>query len=56
MVLYIWLAVIAQAFMPGFDRAASSFEARLHCELDAAPLIGAASHVARYTPLAARAR
>lgn len=50
-----------QAFLPGGDRVASlhagAYEAHLRAELEDAPaLIGAASHVARYTPLTARAR
>ncbi len=56
MLLYIWFAVIVQAFMPGVDRIGSSFEARLHSELDSSSLVGAAGHMARYTPLVARAR
>ena len=55
MLFHIWLAVIMQAFMPTADRVASGFEARLHAGADTALLIGAAGHVARYTPLAARA-
>ncbi|HYD71537.1 MAG TPA: hypothetical protein VEF55_00255 [Candidatus Binatia bacterium] len=61
MLLYIWFAVMMQAFMPGGDRIASlhagAFEAHLRAELEATPAaFGAASHVARYTPLVARAR
>jgi hypothetical protein len=61
MLLYIWFAVMMQAFMPGGDRIASlqagAFEAHLRAELEATPAaIGAAGHVARYTPLVARAR
>lgn len=60
MLLYIWLCVIAQAFVPGGDRIASlssgAFEAHLRADIDASALVGAAGHVARYTPLAARAR
>lgn len=60
MLVYIWLCVMMQAFVPGGDRIASlhagAFEAHLRSELDSAALIGAASHVARYTPLTARAR
>ena len=60
MLLYIWLCVVAQAFVPGGDRVASlsagAFEAHLRADLAAPSLVGAASHVARYTPLAARAR
>jgi hypothetical protein len=60
MLLYIWFAVMVQAFMPGGDRIASlhagAFEAHLRAEIDAPALIGAAGHVARYTPLVARAR
>ena len=60
MLLYIWLCVITQAFMPGGDRLASlssgAFEAHLRADLEATPAaLGAAGHVARYTPLAARA-
>jgi hypothetical protein len=60
MLLYIWFAVMVQAFLPGGDRIASlhagAFERHLRAEVEGAPLIGAASHVARYTPLVARAR
>lgn len=60
MLVYIWFAVMMQAFMPGGDRIASlhagAYEARLRAEIEAPTLIGAAGHVARYTPLAARAR
>lgn len=61
MLVYIWLCVMTQAFMPGGDRVASmhagAFEAHLRAHFDDAPdLIGAANHVARYTPLVARAR
>ncbi len=60
MLLYIWLCVITQAFMPGGDRLASlsagAFEAHLRADIDVTPAaIGAAGHMARYTPLAARA-
>lgn len=59
MMLYIWLAVMMQAFLPGGDRIASlqagALE-RLQAEIEQSTLIGAAGHVARYTPLAARAR
>ncbi len=60
MLIYIWLCVMTQAFMPGGDHIASlsagAFEARLRADIDGSALVGAASHVARYTPLAARAR
>lgn len=60
MLMYIWMCVMMQAFMPGGDRIASlhagAFEAHLRAEVDAPALVGAASHVARYTPLVARAR
>lgn len=60
MLMYIWLCVITQAFMPGGDRVASlsagAFEAHLRAEIELPAVIGAAGHVARYTPLAARAR
>jgi hypothetical protein len=60
MLVYIWLCVMMQAFMPGGDRIASlhagAFEAHLRAELDGSALVGAAGHVARYTPLTARAR
>ncbi|MBC7768567.1 MAG: hypothetical protein H7124_07250 [Phycisphaerales bacterium] len=60
MLMYIWFAVMVQAFMPGGDRIASfqsgAFESRLRAEIEAPALVGAASHVARYTPLTARAR
>jgi hypothetical protein len=59
MLLYIWLLVIAQAFIPGGDRIASlhagAFEAHLRAETESAALVGAAGHVARFTPLTARA-
>ncbi len=59
MLIYIWFCVITQAFMPGGDRLASlssgSLEAHLRAEIDRPALIGAASHIARYTPLSARA-
>jgi hypothetical protein len=46
--------------MPGGDRIASlsagAFEAHLRAEIDAPALVGAAGHIARYTPLTARAR
>jgi hypothetical protein len=60
MLMYIWLAVMVQAFLPGGDRIASlqagALEARLRAEIDQPALVGAAGHIARYTPLAARAR
>ena len=61
MLVYIWMCVMMQAFMPGGDRIASyqagAFEAHLRSGIEATPAaIGAASHVARYTPLVARAR
>ncbi|HCK85340.1 MAG TPA: hypothetical protein DHW63_12715 [Hyphomonadaceae bacterium] len=60
MLLYIWLCVVAQAFIPGGDRVASlsagAFEAHLRADMESPALVGAASHIARYTPLAARAR
>ena len=60
MLLYIWFAVMVQAFMPGGDRIASlssgAFEAHLRAEVDAPAALGAAAHIARYTPLTARAR
>jgi hypothetical protein len=59
MLVYIWLCVIVQAFIPGGDRIASlsagAFEAHLRTETGSPALIGAAGHIARYTPLAARA-
>lgn len=60
MLTYIWFAVMMQAFMPGGDRIASlqagAFEAHLRAAIEATPTaIGAAGHVARYTPLTARA-
>lgn len=59
MLLYIWFAVMVQAFMPGGDRVASfqagAYEAHLRAELDTPALVGAAGHVVRYTPLVARA-
>jgi hypothetical protein len=60
MLLYIWIAVMVQAFMPGGDRIAAyqahSFETHLRNELIGGDALGAAGHVARYTPLTARAR
>lgn len=60
MLMYIWLCVMAQAFMPGGDRVASmhagAYEAQLRASIEAPALIGAAGHMARYTPLSARAR
>ncbi len=60
MLFYIWLCVMTQAFVPGGDRIASlsagAFEAHLRADLESPALVGAAGHVARYTPLAARAR
>lgn len=60
MLLYIWFAVMVQAFMPGGDRIASmhagAYEAHLRSQIDTPAVIGAAAHVARYTPLTARAR
>ena len=59
MLIYIWFAVMVQAFMPGGDRIASlhagAFEAHLRAEIESPAVIGAAGHIARYTPLAARA-
>lgn len=59
MLIYIWMCVMMQAFMPGGDRIASlhagAFEAHLRAELERPGVIGAAGHVARYTPVAARA-
>lgn len=60
MLLYIWFAVMVQAFMPGGDRIASlqagAFEAHLRAEIESTPAaVGAAAHIARYTPLTARA-
>jgi hypothetical protein len=60
MLMYIWFAVMMQAFMPGGDRIASlhagAFEAHLRAEIEGPALVGAAGHIARYTPLTARAR
>jgi len=60
MLVYIWMCVMMQAFVPGGDRIASlhagAFEAHLRAEVDAPALVGAAGHVPRYTPLVARAR
>jgi hypothetical protein len=60
MLMYIWFAVMVQAFVPGGDRIASlhagAYEAHLRAELEAPALVGAAGHVARYTSLTARAR
>ena len=59
MLMYIWFCVMMQAFVPGGDRIASlnagAYEAHLRAELETPALVGAASHVARYTPLVARA-
>lgn len=58
MLMYVWFAVMVQAFMPGGDRIASfqsnSFETHLRSEIGVNTLVGAAGHVARYTPLTAR--
>lgn len=60
MLVYIWMCVMMQAFMPGGDRIASyqtgAFEAHLRADIETPAVIGAAGHVARYTPLTARAR
>ena len=60
MLVYIWMCVMMQAFMPGGDRIASlhagAYEAHLRAEIEGRSLIGAAGHIARYTPLVARAR
>lgn len=60
MLLYIWMCVMMQAFVPGGDRIASlhagAFEAHLRSDIEGPALVGAAGHVARYTPLTARAR
>jgi hypothetical protein len=60
MLMYIWFAVMVQAFMPGGDRLAAfqaaSYETHLRNEIGVNALVGAAGHVARYTPLTARAR
>lgn len=60
MLMYIWMCVMMQAFVPGGDRIASlqagAFEAHLRSEIEGPAVIGAAGHIARYTPLAARAR
>ena len=55
MLFHLWLVVIVHAFAPAAGRAASAFEAHLHAGAEQAALIGAAGHIARYTPLAARA-
>lgn len=55
MLIQFLFAVLLQAFLPAGDRIASDFELRLHAGAKTAQLIGAAGHVARYTPLAARA-
>ena len=61
MLVDVWFCVMMQAFVPGGDRVASmqtaGIEAQLRAELESStPLIGAAGHIARYTPLTARAR
>ena len=60
MLMYIWFAVMVQAFMPAGDRIAAfqahSFESHLRNEVCRSDLVGAAGHMARYTPLTARAR
>ena len=60
MLLYIWFAVMVQAFVPGGDRIASlqagAFERHLRAEVERALLAGAASHVACNAPLVARPR
>jgi hypothetical protein len=49
---------LLQSFVPGGDSVTSlqagAFERHLRAEIEGAPLAGAASHVARYTPLVAR--
>jgi len=59
MLMYIWMCVMMQAFMPGGDRIASlhagAFEAHLRAEIEGPAVVGAAGHVARYTPLVALA-
>ncbi|MEZ5994624.1 MAG: hypothetical protein R3C25_02630 [Hyphomonadaceae bacterium] len=60
MLMYLWVAVMVQAFAPGGDRiaayASGAFESHLRAEIEAPAVIGAAGHIARYTPLTARAR
>lgn len=60
MLMYVWFAVMMQAFMPGGDRRAAfqsaSYETHLRNEIGVHDLVGAAGHMARYTPLTARAR
>lgn len=56
MMMFIWMCVMTQAFLPGWDRVAAmqaqAYEAHLRAELEApAPtsaLFGAASHMTRY--------
>jgi hypothetical protein len=59
MLMYIWMCVMMQALMPGGDRIASlhagAFEAHLRAEIEGPAVVGAAGHIARYTPLVARA-
>lgn len=59
MLMYIWMCVMMQAFVPGGDRIASmhagAFEAHLRSEIEGPAVLGAAGHMARYTPLVARA-
>ncbi len=51
MLMFIWMCVMTQAFMPGglaiAQAHAAAYESRLRAELDTPPLVGAASHVAR---------
>jgi hypothetical protein len=55
MLFHLWLAVMPRRSCLQPIGIASDFEARLHAGAEPAQLIGAAGHVARYTPLAARA-
>jgi hypothetical protein len=51
MLLFIWMCVMTQAFVPGgleiAQAHAVAYEARLRAELDAPPLVGAAGHISR---------
>jgi hypothetical protein len=55
----LWLFMLMQVFTPSADRLASyeagAFEAHLHAGVESAQPFGAIGHMARYTPLVARA-
>lgn len=55
----LWLYMLMQVFTPSADRIASfdagAFEAYLHAGVESQQPFGAIGHMARYTPLVARA-